>query len=142
MTPVTLPPDAEFQEDIRLFVHRPRGVLNEAVVNRLISAIGDLEVASPEPFNRFADTLGAEEIDLNFHYILHVSLYRRLTYAGRPSVKTALLANDTTMIHYGRLHALVTQGSSINVRIFQDRAKAAEWLEVPLERLLPGPAGA
>jgi len=33
------------------------------------------------------------------------------------------------------LHALLTQGSPINVRIFQDRAKAARWLGVPVERL-------
>jgi hypothetical protein len=39
------------------------------------------------------------------------------------------------MIHYGRLHAVLTQGSSINVRIFQDREKAAQWLGVPIERL-------
>ena len=142
MKSVALPPDCEFHEDIRLFVHRPKGVLNEAVVNRLISAIGDLEKATREPFNRFADTLDAEAVDLNFRYILHVSLYRRLTYAGRPRVKTALLATDETLIHYAKLHAVITQGSSIEVRIFQDRAQAAEWLGVPLERLLPTAAGA
>jgi hypothetical protein len=30
---------------------------------------------------------------------------------------------------------LLTQGSSINVRIFQDRQEAAQWLGVPIERL-------
>jgi hypothetical protein len=33
------------------------------------------------------------------------------------------------------LHALLTQGSPINVRIFQDREEAANWLGVPVERL-------
>ena len=27
------------------------------------------------------------------------------------------------MIHYARLHALLTQGSPINVRMFQDRSR-------------------
>jgi uncharacterized protein (DUF2384 family) len=39
------------------------------------------------------------------------------------------------MIHYGKLHAVLTQGSPINVRIFKDRQEAAEWLGVPIERL-------
>jgi hypothetical protein len=39
------------------------------------------------------------------------------------------------MIHYARMHALLTQGSPLNVRVFQDREEAAQWLGVPLERL-------
>jgi len=120
-----LPPDVEFHEDIRLLIYRPRGVLNEAAINKVLSALEDLEAKLQEPFNRFFDTVAADEVDLNFKYIIQVSLHRRLSYAGRPTVKSAILATDSTMIHYGRLHALLTQGSPINVRIFQDRAKAA-----------------
>jgi len=47
-------------------------------------------------------------------------------------VKSAILATDETMIHYARLHAVLTQGSPINVRVFQDRKEAADWLGVPL----------
>jgi hypothetical protein len=130
-----LPPDVEFYEDIPLLIHRPRGLLNEAVVNKLIRVIGDLEFSMKEPFNRFADTLEADAVDLNFRYILHVSLYRRLSYSGRPLVKTAILATDKTMIHYAKLHAMLTQGSPIKVRIFQERAVAAKWLGVPLDVL-------
>jgi uncharacterized protein (DUF2384 family) len=50
-------------------------------------------------------------------------------------VKSAILATDATLIHYARLLVLLTQGSSINVRVFQDRKEAAEWLHVPVERL-------
>jgi hypothetical protein len=50
-------------------------------------------------------------------------------------VKSAILAADATMIHYARLHALLTQGSPIHVRIFNDRKEAADWLAVPIERL-------
>jgi hypothetical protein len=42
------------------------------------------------------------------------------------------------MIHYARLHALLTQGSPIHVRTFKDRKEAADWLAVPLERLTTG----
>lgn len=130
-----LPPEIEFHEDIRLLVYRPRGLLNEAAINKVLSALEDLEAKLQAPFNRFSDALAADEVELNFKYIIQVSLHRRLFYAGRPPVKSAILATDSTMIHYGRLHAVLTQGSSINVRIFQDREKAAQWLGVPIERL-------
>jgi hypothetical protein len=129
------PPEIEFHEDIRLLIYRPRGLLNEAAFNKVLSALEDLEAKLQEPFNRFSDTVAADEVDLNFKYIIQASLHRRLSYAGRPPVKSAILATDSTIIHYGRLHAVLTQGSPIKVRIFQDRNEAAEWLAVPVERL-------
>ena len=136
-----LPPDVEFHEDIRLLVYRPHGLLNEATVNKIIKVIGELEASLDEPFDRFSDTLGHDEVELNFKYVIQVSLYRRLSYQGRPPIKSAILATDSTIIHYGRLHALLTQGSPIKVRIFQDRAEAAQWLGVPVELLAPKASG-
>jgi hypothetical protein len=130
-----LPPDIEFHEDIRLLVYRPHGVIDEAAVKKVVSVLEDLEAKLQKPFNRFSDTLAADEVELNFKYVIQVSLCRRLSYAGHPPVKSAILAADATMIHYARLHALLTQGSPINVRVFPDRAEAAEWLDVPVERL-------
>ena len=130
-----LPREIQFYEDVHLFVWRPRGVLNEAAINKVLGSLEDLEAKLQAPFNRFSDTLAAHEVELNFKYIIQVSLHRRLSYAGRPTVKSAILATDSTMIHYGRLHAVLTQGSPINVRIFQDRKEAAKWLGVPIERL-------
>jgi len=135
MTKIKLPPDVEFHEDIRLFIHRPRGLLNKTTIDKVVWALGDLEAKFKEPFNRFADTLAADEVELNFKYIIQVSLHRRLSYAGRASVKSAVLATDSTIIHYSRLHAVLTQGSPINVRVFQDRDEVAQWLGVPIERL-------
>jgi hypothetical protein len=133
-------PDIEFHEDIRLLIYRPRGLVNEAAINKVLSALEDLEAKLQEPFNRFTDTLVADEIELNFEYVIKFSLHRRLSYAGHPSVKSAILATDSTMIHYGKLHAVLTQGSAINVRIFKDRKEAADWLGVPVE-LLAAKAG-
>jgi hypothetical protein len=90
-----------------------------------------------EPFNRFFDTLGHDEVELNFRYVIQVSLYRVISYGDRPPVKSAILATDTTIAHYCQLHAIITEDSPINVRIFQERADAAKWLGVPVERLVP-----
>jgi hypothetical protein len=131
-----LPPDIEFHEDIRLLIYRPRGLLGEAAINKVLSALEDLEAKLREPFNRFSDTLAADEIELNFKYVIQVSLHRRLSYAGHPPVKSAILATDATMIHYAKLHGMLTQGSPIKVRLFKDREEAAKWLNVPIDRLL------
>ena len=131
-----LAPDVEFHEDIRLLIYRPHGVINEQAIKKVISVLEDLEARLPQPFNRFSDTLGADEVELNFKYVIQVSLCRRLSYAGHPPVKSAILATDSTIIHYARLHALLTQGSPINVRVFKDRQETAEWLNVPIERLV------
>ena len=132
---MTLPSDIEFHEDIRLLVYRPRGALNEQSVNKIVSIIGDLETKLQEPFNRFFDTLGHDEVELNFRYVIEISLYRVLSYGDRPSVKSAILATDSTIFHYCQLHAIITQDSPIRVRIFQAREDAAKWLGVPWERL-------
>jgi hypothetical protein len=132
-----LAPDVEFHEDIRLLIYRPHGVINEEAIKKVISVLEDLEARLREPFNRFSDTLGADEVELNFKYVIQVSLCRRLSYARHPPVKSAILATDSTMIHYARLHAVLTQGSPINVRVFKDRQEAAEWLNVPIETLMP-----
>ena len=136
-----VPPEIQFHEDVRLFVWKPRGVLDEAAIDNVVACLEDLEAKLQEPFNRFSDTLAADAIELNFKYIIQVSLHRRLAYAGRPPVKSAILATDATAIHYGRLHALLTQGSPINVRVYQDREEAAQWLGVPIELLAAEPAG-
>ena len=132
-----LPPEVQFHEDIRLIVYRPRGLLDETAINRVVSIIGDLEAKLQEPFNRFFDTLGHDEVELNFRYVIQVSLYRVLSYGDRPPVKSAILATDSTIGHYFQLHAIITEDSPINVRIFQKREDAAKWLGVPIERLAP-----
>jgi hypothetical protein len=130
-----LPPELEFHEDIHLLVYRPHGVLDDAAVKKIVSVLEELETKLEKPFNRFSDTLAADEVELNFKYVIEFSLCRRLSYAGHLPVKSAILATDATMIHYARLHALLTQGSPINVRVFNNRQEAADWLGVPIERL-------
>ena len=131
-----LPPaDIQFHEDVRLLVWRPRGVLNEAALKHIVTLIGDLESKSGNPFNRFTDTLAADAIDLNFRYVFHTSLFRRLSYTGRPPVKSAILVSGPTRVHYSKMHAMLTQGSPIKVRIFEQREAAAKWLGVSVELL-------
>ena len=137
-----LPPEIEFHPDIRLLVYRPSGLIDETAINKIISVIGDLEAATQEPFNRFSDTSEIHEVELNFKYVIQVSLHRRLAHTGRAPVKSAILATDSTLVHYARLLILLTEGSSIRVQVFQDRREAAKWLGVSVELLTRKPPAA
>ena len=128
-------PEIEFHEGVRLLVYRPRGLIDEAAINKIVAVIEDLEASTQQPFKRFSDTTEAHEIELNFKYVIQVSLHRRLFHKGRAPVKSAILATDSTLIHYARLVMVLTEGSSIKVRVFQDRNEAAQWLGVPVELL-------
>jgi hypothetical protein len=133
--------DIQFHEDVRLLVWKPDGVLNEAALKHIRELIGELEATSDEPFNRFTDGQALDTIDLNFRYVFDFSLFRRLSYAGRPPVKSAILVTSLALAHYSKMHELLTRHSSIEVRIFEDRGAAANWLGVPVELLKFSPIG-
>lgn len=130
-----LPPDIEFHEDIHLFIYRPCGLLDATSVNRAVAVLTELEKKQKDSFNRFSDTSAIDRVELNYQYVIQVSLYRVLTYIDRPAVKSAMLATNSTIAHYFQLHAIITKDSPINVRIFREREDAANWLGVPSERL-------
>jgi hypothetical protein len=136
-----LPPDIQFHEDVRLLVWRPHGVLNEAALKHIMTLLEGIEATSNEPFNRFTDGQALDAIDLNFRYVFDFALFRRLSYAGRPPVKSAILVSSLTLARYSKLHELLTRGSSIKVRIFEERKAAALWLRVPIELLTFSPIG-
>jgi hypothetical protein len=133
--------DIQFYEDVRLLVWKPHGVLNEAALKHIRELIGELEATSDEPFNRFTDGQALDTIDLNFRYVFDFSLFRRLSYAGRAPVKSAILVRSLALAHYSKMHELLTRHSSIEVRIFEERGAAANWLGVPVELLKFSPIG-
>lgn len=125
-----LPPDARFEEDSGLFIWKPKGIINEAVVSKVIAYLGEKEATSKEPFDRFVDVVDAEGVDLRFQFVFDASILRRLTYSTRAPVKAAILVSDVNNAHYLKMHALLTQGSPLKIRLFEKRSEAATWLGV------------
>jgi hypothetical protein len=128
------PADIQFHEDVRLLMWRPRGVLNEAALEQIVTLIGDLEASSEIPFNRFTDTTAADAIDLNFRHVFHVALFRpllRWSSAG----KIRYSRYEPYPRSLSKMHAMLTQGSSIKARIFEEREAAAKWFGVAVDLL-------
>ena len=129
------PPDIHFDEAIQLLVWKPIGDVTEAVVNRAISFLAEMEALLGKPFNRFTDTSAQGAVELSFQYVFHVALYRRLSYSGRPPVKSAFFATDPKIIRLVKIHALMTDHSPLRVALFEKPEEAALWLGVPIGAL-------
>ncbi len=130
------PSEVEFLEEARLLIWRPRGILDEAAVNKVLIDLLRREAMAPKPFNRFSDLSGLESFHLTFKYVFHVALYRRLSYLGRGPIKSAFYVTHPEAAHLVKIHALMTDHSSLNVEMFEEREAAAKWLGVPIESLM------
>src|SRR3954468_14854284 len=127
------PPNVRFLSDLHLLLWKPTGALHEKGGNKILAYIGEEEAISDSNELRYVDTTGLTAIDLNFRYVFHVALYRRLSRKDRPQLKSAFLVNDLGFAHYIKLHAVLTDHSPLQVRLFEHRAGAANWLNVPAE---------
>jgi hypothetical protein len=128
-----LPEYVTWWPEFQLFVWKPQGVLDEKAVNRIISFIGSQEAALQTPFNRFTDLSVLDAVELNFKFVFHVSLYRRLSYMGRPPVKSAFFVTNPEAAHFVKLHLTLTDHSPLHVAVFEKPEAAAKWLDVPIE---------
>lgn len=130
-----LPPDVYFREKEGLILWKPNGILNEKKINQILSFIGEHELVSEANELRFVDTTALTEVELNFHYVFHVALYRRLSRAGKAEIKSAIWAMGEPITHYFKMHALLTDRSPLHVKVFEERKDAAKWLNVAEELL-------
>jgi hypothetical protein len=135
--PVLAAANVEVHEDLHLIVWRPHGVLDETAVNKVLLELLRREANSAQPFNRFSDLSLVESFDLTFQYVFLVALHRRLSYAGRGSIKSAFYVTHPEAADLVRTHALMTDHSPLKVRMFEEREAAAKWLGVPVESLMP-----
>ncbi|HKP03747.1 MAG TPA: hypothetical protein VJU77_10370 [Chthoniobacterales bacterium] len=130
-----LPEQVLFRKELLLLVWKPRGVLDEAKVNDIIGFIETVERRTTKPLNRFTDLSALDMVDLNFKFVFHVALFRRLSATPKPPVKSAFYVTSRATAHYAKLHAMLTDHSPLQVSLFTDRAKAAKWLGVPVDAL-------
>ena len=131
-----LPAHVLFRRELSLIVWKPRGILDETIVNQIVVFIDTAEARASKPFNRFADLSALDAVDLNFRLVFDVALHRRLSYASRPPIKSAFYVTSPATTHYIKLHKMLTDHSPLGVALFTDRAAAGRWLEVPVKALM------
>jgi hypothetical protein len=130
-----LPAHVLFRKELSLMVWTPYGILDQALVNEMVAFLEVAEEKAQKPFNRFADLSALEAVDLNFRFVFHIALYRRLAFTSHPPAKTAFYVTSPDTTHYAKLHAMLTDHSPLHVSLFTERAAAAKWLDVSVEAL-------
>jgi hypothetical protein len=130
-----LPAHVLFRKELSLMVWKPHGVLDQALVNEIVAFVEAAEERVEKPFNRFIDLSALDAVDLNFNFVFHIALHRRLAFESHPPVKTAFYVTSPDTTHYAKLHAMLTDHSPLHVSLFTERAAAAKWLGVPVEAL-------
>lgn len=130
-----LPAHVLFRKEFSLILWKPRGILDQSVVNEVVAFIEAAEKRASKPFDRFTDLSALDMVDLNFKFVFHVALARRLSAAPKPAVKSAFYVTSPATTHYIKLHAMLTDYSPLDVSLFTDRDAAAKWLGVPEEAL-------
>ena len=131
-----LPAHVLFRKELSLILWKPHGILDQPLVNEIIAFIETAERRASKPFNRFSDLSDLDMVDLNFKFVFHIALGRRISAAPKPAVKSAFYVTSPSTAHYIKLHAMLTDYSPLDVSLFTDRAAAAKWLGVPEEALV------
>jgi hypothetical protein len=131
------PSDVRFFAQYRLLTWHPRGVLDSDQMSKLLAFLEDSENSREEPFHRFSDFTLLSALQLEFEYLVHVSMHRRRAFASQEPVKAALLASDPEAVRLAKVYATLMDGSPQEVSVFTERVGAASWLGVPVEILLP-----
>jgi hypothetical protein len=129
------PPDVVFHRAQRLMVWIPHGVMDAQRIEQLVDALAHEEALAQTHFNRFSDFSNIKRVNLDFDYVFNAALLRRLTHASGPKVKSALVVKSLEAMHYSKLYATLTEHSSLQVRLFNNREAAAIWLGFPADLL-------
>jgi hypothetical protein len=134
---LTAPPGVECLDDARLLIWRPRGILSEGVLNKILAFLVVQEGRLGRNFNRFTDLSLIDAVDLTFKYVFHFALYRRLARIGQETIKSAIFAPTPQVARYVKLHVLITAHSPLQVKLFREYGAAAKWLDVSNKLLVP-----
>jgi hypothetical protein len=135
------PPQIAFDDEHRLAVYRPQGLLDMGLAARLLDFLLALETADPEPFDRLLDLTAVAEIRLTATEMFYIAQTRRAATAGRRHFRTAILAPTPLAYGMGRMYEVLVEGSAIHVGVFRDAGGAADYLGVPRSVVEPPATG-
>jgi hypothetical protein len=128
-------PGTRYYPRFKLTTWHPRGILDEALVEKIIAFIEWEEYIQDAPFDRYTDLSGVTEIRASVEHIIETA--RRRCFAREP-VKSVLFGDKPAILEVAQIYErLMKDAIMIQVRTFSDRKAAAEWLEVPPKILEP-----
>src|SRR5437879_12020604 len=95
-----LPAHVLFRKELSLMVWKPHGILDQALVNEIVAFVEAAEERAQKPFNRLADLSALDAVDLNFRFVFHIALNRRLAFDSHPLVNPPFSVTRPATAHY------------------------------------------
>ena len=121
----------------RLMSWHPLGVFNSAMADQIVEFTEKEERIQEAPFDRYTDFSGLTLVEFDVDHIFKIARHRRSV--AQP-VNSAFFANTPITLGIARMYEmLMREAIMIEVRVFEQRQSAAEWLGVP-EKVLRPPA--
>ena len=136
------PADLRHYPAHNLVAWQPQGVLDDQLLDEIGEWACHIEKVLA-PFNRFLDFSRLTSVAIRTKHVFAFARKRADQYAGVTQVKSALFSDDWVGFAIAQLYQNLMKETPINAQAFDDRAKAAAWLDVPAEILKledkPGP---
>lgn len=109
--------------------------MDEAFVEQAAVIVEKIEAEATAPFNRLMDLSKIDAVDVTFSFAFRMALHRRMVAAKQAPVKLAYYVTSPATKRIARTHAMLTERSPSDVRMFYKLEPAAEWLGVAVEDL-------
>lgn len=115
----------------QLVAWQPQGTLDDLLLDQIAEWLVAIEKAAL-PFKRFVDLSQLTKVAVRTRHLFEFARKR----AGVEPVRAALFCEDWVGFGIACLYESLMKDTLIKVRTFRDRARAAEWLGVPVEILM------
>jgi hypothetical protein len=118
----------------RLVAWQPQGTLDDALLDQIAEWLFVIEKVAL-PFERYVDLSRLTDISVRTRHVFHFAEKRKEQFAGIEPVRSAVFCDDWVGFGIAQLYESLMENAPIQVRAFNDRSKAAEWLGVPVDVL-------
>lgn len=117
--------------DHELVTWQPKGALDDAMLDQIAEWLVNIEKVLL-PFKRFVDLTQLTTIAIRNRHLFEFARKRAEEFAGVEPVRTALYCDSWIGYGIAQMYEALMTGTAIHVSAFRDRAKAAEWLGIPV----------
>jgi hypothetical protein len=132
-------PGTRYYPKFKLTTWHPQGTFDAALANKILEFIEWEEYLQDAPFDRYTDLSGIAQIRIGIGSMIEIARRRRFV---REPVKSAIFGHDRASLELAECYQrLMDDAAMLQVRSFNDRRAAAEWLEVSQTILEPAAAG-
>ena len=117
--------------DYELVTWQPTGTLDDAMLDQIAEWLVNIEKVLL-PFKRFVDLSQLTTIAVRSRHLFEFARKRAEEFAGDAPVRTALYCDNWVGFGIAEMYEALMTGTAIQASAFRDRAKAAEWLGIPV----------